>query len=102
MTNHDDRDENGDNKKNENGDDDDNAASGLGSDGPIFNQIMTPCSCLDLAEEDRAIMTTAPWLRRLLYLCVGLYLPYKYPINAMVNICHKLLYTKLGVLGLCC
>ena len=44
MTNYHYGDDNIDNNRNEDGNDDDNAASGSGSDGPIFDPIMTPRS----------------------------------------------------------
>ena len=45
MTNYDNRDDDGDNYGNKDVNDDDNAAFGSGSDGPIVNPIMTPRSC---------------------------------------------------------
>ena len=97
MTNHND----GDNDGNEDKSDDGNAASGSGSDGWIFDPIATPRSCLDLVEEDWATITTGLRPRRHMYLRVGIYLPYKYPINVIVNMRHKLLYTNIGVFDLC-
>ena len=101
MTNHDVEDDDGDNDGNEDGDDNDNYASRSGSDGPIFNPIVTPLSRLGLAEEDQA-KTTLLRLWRHIYPRYGMYLPYKYPINAIVNMCNKLLYATIGVLELCC
>ena len=100
MTNHYNGDDEGDNNGNEDGNYDDNAASGSGSDGPIFGPIVMPLSRLGLAEEYRMTKTMAMRLRRQMYLRVGIYLPYKYPINAIVNMCHKLLYARIGVLDL--
>ena len=76
MTNHDNGDDDGDNDGNEDGNNNDNAAHGSISDFPIFDLIVMPRSRLSLAEEDWA--TTA--LRSHVYLRVGIYLPYKYPI----------------------
>ena len=64
--------------------DDDNAASGSGSNGPIFNPIVTPQSRLGLTEEGWLTTITALGTRRHMYLRVGIYLPYKYPINAIL------------------
>ena len=100
MTNHGDRYDDRDNDRNEDGNDEDNAASGSGSDGPIFDPIMTPRSRLGLAEENRATKMTALRPRRHMYLRVGIYVPYKYPINAILNMCDKLLYAKIGGLDL--
>ena len=55
MTNHDDVDNYGNEDKN----DDNNAASGSGSDDLIFDLIGTPQSHLGLDEEDWATTTTA-------------------------------------------
>ena len=87
MENHDNRDDNGDNNGNKDINDNGTAASGLGSDVPIFNPITTLCSCLGLAEEDWATTTTTLRLRIPMYPCVGIYLTYKYPIIVIVNIC---------------
>ena len=54
---------------------------------------------LGLAEEDQAMTVTTLRPRSTMYQGIGLYI---YPINAMVNMCHKLLYTKIDVLDLCC
>ena len=102
MTNHDNGDTDGDNDGNDDGKDDDNAASGSGSNGPIFDPIATSWSLLGLAEEDRATTTTALRPLRHMYLRVGIYLPYKYPIDDIVNMFNKLLYVQIGVLDLCC
>ena len=72
MTKYDDRDDDGDNDRFEDGKDDDNAAAGSGSDGPIFDLITTHRSRLVLVEEDRVMTVTALRLRRTTYLCVGL------------------------------
>ena len=37
------------------------------------------------------------YLRRTMYLRVEIYLPIKYPINAVVKVCHKPLYAKIGI-----
>ena len=50
MKNHDDGYDDGDIDGNEYGNNDENVASGLGSDGPIFDPITTPRSHLGLAE----------------------------------------------------
>ena len=102
MKNHKHGDDNGDNDGNKDRNECDNAGSGSVSDSSIFDTIATTYSGLDLAEEDQAMATTALQLRCHMYLRVGIYLPYKYPVNSMVNMCHKLLYTKIGVLELCC
>ena len=95
MTNHNDGYDNIYNGGNEEGNDDDNATSGSGSDGPIFDPIATPWSRLGIAEDDWATTTMVMRPRQHVYLRVGIYIPYKYPINAVVNMCHKLMYTKL-------
>ena len=97
MKNHEDGYDNGHNNRNEDEHDNNNLASGSGSDGQSFDLIATTWSRLGLVEEDQGTMTTALWLRRYMYLCAGIYLPYKYPINSLVNMCHKLLYAKIGV-----
>ena len=101
MTNHDDGDDSGDKDRNEYWNDDDRAASGLGANGPIIYPITMPRSLLGLAEKDRKTMTIAlrPW--RPMYIRVWIYLPYKYPIHIILNMCHKLLYAKIGVLESC-
>ena len=76
MTNHVDRYYYGDNDRNEDGNDDDNAASRSGSDGPIFNPISAPRSRLGLAEKYEATTTMVLWLRRHMYIRIGIYLPY--------------------------
>ena len=58
-----------------------NASSALVSNGPIFDPIATPWSRLSLAEEDWATTKTDLWTRRRMYPRVGIYLPYKYPID---------------------
>ena len=102
MTNHNNIDDNGYNDSNKDKHYNENSAYGSVSNGQIFNPVATPCSCLGLEEEDRVTNTTAlqPWC--LMYLRVGIYLPYKYHINAIVNICNKLLYAKISVFYLCC
>ena len=102
MTNHNNGDSDGDNDRNEDEDDDDNAASGSGSDGPILNPIATPWSRLDIVVEDQEMITTVVQMWRNMYLRIGIYLPYRYPIDSIVNMCHKLMYAKIGVLDLCC
>ena len=72
MTNHYNEDDNGDNNGNEDENDDDNATFGSGSDGPIFDPIVMPRSCLGLAEEYRVTMATDLWLWFHMYLCVGI------------------------------
>ena len=84
MMKYDDRYDNRDNDVNEDGNEDKNAADISGSDGPIFNLIATPRSRLIIAEEHRATTTTTLWPCLRMYLRVGIYLPYKYPINAIV------------------
>ena len=110
ITNHDkgddyrddNRDNVGDNYGNKDKNNDSNAPSISGSDGPIFDLIATPRSCLSLADEDRATktITMQPWCT--MYLRIVIYLPYKYPIKTIVKMCHNLLYAKIGVLELCC
>ena len=102
MKKHNNGDEDGDNHKKKDRNEKGNVASRSVSDFPIFDPITMPWSCLGLAEEDRETMKTAlrPWCH--IYLRVGIYLPYKYPIYVMVNMRHKLLYAKTGVLDFCC
>ena len=76
MTNHVDRYDYGDNDRNEDVNDNDNASSRSGSDGPIFNPISAPWSCLGLAEKDEATMTMVLWLRHHMYIRIVIYLPY--------------------------
>ena len=101
MKKHDDRDYDVDNYGNEDGNDDESATSGSGSNGPIFDPITTTWSHLSLSEEYLATTKTALRPRHTIYLHIGIYLPYKQPVNTIVNMCHKLLYTKIGVLELC-
>ena len=54
MTNHNNGYDNRDNGRNEDGNDDDNATSGSGSDGLIIDHIATPWSRLGIAENDWA------------------------------------------------
>ena len=77
MKNHDGRYDEEDNYGNKYGNDIDNAAFGSRSDGPIFDPIATPQSCLNLVEEDWVTMMTALWPWCHMYLRVGIYLPYK-------------------------
>ena len=102
MIKHDDRDDVGDNDRNKDRNDGDNAASGLRSGGPIFNPIIMHWSRLSIAEEYWATTMTTLQLWRPMYLRVGVYLIYRYPMNDIVNMCHKLLYAKIGILDLCC
>ena len=86
MTNHDDGDDNRDNDRNKDRNYDENVASGL--------RITTSLSHLDLKEYWEIIMTTMrPW--RPIYLRIVIYISYKYSINAVINMCHKLMYGKL-------
>ena len=62
-------------------------------------QYLIQSKCRVLAEEDQVTMETAMRPRRTMYLRVGLYI---YPINTLLNMCHKLIYVRIGVLGLCC
>ena len=59
MKIHDDGDEDGDNDGNEYKNNNVNAASGSGSNGKIFDPIVTPRSYLGLTEEDRGMTMTA-------------------------------------------
>ena len=63
MTNHDDRDDSTDNDRNEDLNDNDSAAYGLGANGPIIYPITMLWSLLCLVEEDQGTITTAlrPW-----------------------------------------
>ena len=79
-----------------------NADYGSVSNGLIFDPITTPWSCLCIAEEDRATTKMMLRPRYPMYLHIGIYLTYRYPINSIVNMFHKLLYVKIGVLDLCC
>ena len=97
MKNHDNGADYGYNNVKEDRNYDNNTASRSGYNGLLFNLIVTPRPHLGLAEGDRAPTTTALQLWRHIYVCVGLYIPYKYSINDIVNMCHKLLYTKIGV-----
>ena len=76
MTKYDDGDDDGDNDGNKDEKVNNNAASGSGSNGPIFYLIMKPRSHLVLAEEDRATTITALWPWQHMYLRVGIFLPY--------------------------
>ena len=87
---------------NKDGNNDENAASGSGSDDPIFDPIAMSWYHLGITEEDQATIATALRPRHHMYLLVVIYLPYKYPIHAILNMFHKLLYAKIGVLYLCC
>ena len=92
MTNYEDGGDNGDDNGNEEGNnygkDDNNASSGSGSDGPIFEPIITPRSCGGGSGNNGG--------RR--YGCGALYI---YPIKTLLKMCHKLLYVKFGVLDWC-
>ena len=55
--------------------------------------------CLILAEDDRATTPKTLRPRLTMYPHTGIYI---YPINTTLNMCHKLLYAKIGVLDLCC
>ena len=102
MKNHHVGDDSGDNDINEDGNDDDSAASGLGADGSIIYPITMLWSLLGLVEEYWGRITTALQPQCHMYLSDWIYLPYKYPINTILIMCHKLLYAKIGVLELCC
>ena len=58
MKHHKNRNYSRDNDRNEDGNDDDSAASGLVADGPIIYPITMPRSLLGLVEEDRGTITT--------------------------------------------
>ena len=100
MTNHDNGDDNGYHSKNEDGNDYDNAASGSGSNDPNFDTIATPWSRLGLAEENWVTKTFVLRLKSHTYHNVGINLPYKHPINSIVNMYHKLIYAKIDILDL--
>ena len=102
MVNYDKRDGGGDEDKNKDSKNNGNDASVSGSDDPIFNPITTPRSWIGIAEEDWATTTMALQPRWTMYLRIGIYLPYKNPINAIVKMRHKLLYAKIEILDLCC
>ena len=102
MTNHENGDDDRDNNRKTDKNNDKNSASGSGSDGPIFYPIVTPRLGLGLAEEDRSTTMMVLRLWRHIYLSDRIYLPYKFPINSIVNMFHKLMYAKIGVLDLCC
>ena len=70
MTNHDDGDYGGDNDINDHGNDDNNAASGLGFNGPIFDPNTTLWILLSVVDEDQATMKMAIWPLRPIYLRV--------------------------------
>ena len=75
ITKYDDRDENVDNDKNRDKNDDENAAAGSGSDGLIFNPIMTTWSCGGgSGNDDKGAVATElrPWPT--MYIRVGLYI----------------------------
>ena len=61
---------NGDADGNKDGNDDENTVSRSGSDGPIFDLIITP----RYTEEDQARTATALRPRRTIYLCDALYI----------------------------
>ena len=94
--------DNKDNDGNEDKNNDNNVASESGPGGLIFDPIATPWSRLCLIEEDRATIMIYLRPRRHIHLRVGIYLLSKCPTNSIVNMCHKLLYAKIGVLDLCC
>ena len=81
------------------GNNDNNTAVGSGSYGPIFDPITTPWSRLSIMEEDRTMTATVLWPWCTMYVHIGIYI---FHINIMVNMCHKLMYAKIGVLDLCC
>ena len=54
---------------------------------------------LGLTEEHQSMVAMVLWKKRNMYLRLGIYIC---PIETMVTMCHKLLYLKIGVLGLCC
>ena len=96
ITKYDDGDDDGDNDGKEDRNDDDNAAAGSGfpwSD-LIFNNDAS-VSWRRIGRWGAIALRT----RRTMYLRAKLYI---YPINTIVNMCHKLLNAKIGVLGLCC
>ena len=53
---------------------------------------------LGIMEEYQVTKMTALQMQHTMYLRVRLYI---YPIKPIVNMCHKLLYDKIGVLNLC-
>ena len=88
MKNHNNQDEDGDNDRDndviKDKNDNEYVASGSIYNGPIFHPIPTPWSCLGLAEDDRGATITALRPQRHMNLGFGIYLPYKYPINAIL------------------
>ena len=82
--------DNGYNDMNEDGNDNDNAASVSGYDDTIFDTITIPWYPGGV----RATIGTVLRPRLTMYLRVGLYI---YPIKTLLKMCHKLLYAKFGV-----
>ena len=88
MKNCDDRYDEGDNDRDndiiKDKNDNDYVAPGSRYNGPIFHPMVTPWSCLGLVEEDRGATKMALRPQRHVYLTFEIYLPYKYPINAIL------------------
>ena len=82
------------NNGDDDGDDNNNAATGLGFYGPIFNPITTPRSYVGwlVNNGDKAVASV-----HYISTCCTIYMPY----NILLNIFHKLLYDKFGVLDWC-
>ena len=94
MKNPDDRDYDRDNDGKEDENNNGNAASRSGSNGPIFDLIALPRSYLGCADYywTATKMSLRPQCH--IYLRIGIYLSCKYPMNTIVNMCHKLMYAK--------
>ena len=90
MKNYDNIDENGDNDGNEDKNDNGNAASGSGSNGPIFDLVTMPwCRGEGMGNEGNGTAAVAHYISTRMII----HLPYKYHI--------KYTYAKVGVLDLC-
>ena len=102
MTKYDDRDDDKDNDRNKDINDDENSAAGSGSDGPIFNlQSDYDTSAIPRSRGgllgDNGNVSAAP--THYVSTCWTIYLSLK---KTILNMYHKLLYAKIGILDLFC
>ena len=95
MTNYDDRDDDGDKTETKT---ETPTTMPLSYHDPMVQYLILSRQ-LGISEEDQVMTRMALWMRRTMYLRVGLYI---YSINTILKMCHKLLYEKIGVLDLCC
>ena len=91
MTNYDDGDKDGNKDRNDDG----IAASISGSNGLIFNLITMPQSRVGVSGDNG---NSAAAAAHNVSMSRNIYLPYK----TILEMCHKRLYAKIGVLDLCC